>query len=206
MIRALFILLLMAGLFSQAYAQVVYRWSDHQGRVHFGHAVPPEYRALGFERLASDGRVLEVIPPEPTAEERALERQQRRLQAELQAEQATQAARDRLLLAAYSSEQALITTREQRLLALLQQRRALETSHRQNVQRFEGLVARAAELNRQSEDVPFQLQDSISETQNEVRRLRDALGELDERMDEVRARFDLDLERYRSLTQDSEQS
>lgn len=201
MIRALVTLLLMILLCGQAFAQHVYRWTDHQGRVHLGHAVPPEYRSLGFERLAADGRVLEVVPPEPTAEERAAARQQRRLQAELQAEQETQAARDRLLLAAYRNEQELIETRDQRLDALMQQRRALETSHRHSVQRFEDLVARAAELNRQSQTVPAQLQDSISETQNEVRRLRDAMSDMDERMVDLRERFELDLERYRNLTQ-----
>lgn len=105
MIRPLLTLLLMIALTGQAWAQTVYRWTDHQGRVHLGHAVPPEYRALGFERLAADGRVLEVVPPELTAEERAAARHQRRLQAELQAEQESQAARDRLLLAAYRNEQ-----------------------------------------------------------------------------------------------------
>ncbi|MGY6554767.1 MAG: DUF4124 domain-containing protein [Wenzhouxiangella sp.] len=204
MIRALLTLLLTMGLFSQVLAQVVYRWTDHDGRVHLGHAVPPEYRSLGFERLAADGRVLEVVPPELTAEERAAERQQRRLQAALQAEQESQAARDRLLLAAYRNEQELIETRDLRLDALMQQRRALETSHRHSVQRFEDLVARAAELNRQSQNVPTHLQNSISETQNEVRRLRDAMSDMDERMTELHKRFEVDLERYRSLTQRGE--
>lgn len=60
--------------------------------------------------------------------------------------------------------------------------------------------SRAAELNRQSQTVPVHLQNSISETQNEVRRLRDAMSAMDERMIELRERFELDLERYRSLT------
>lgn len=197
-------LLLLAGLADLAQAQSVFRWTDHEGRVHYGHAVPPEYRSRGFERLAPDGRVLESVAPEMTPEERAEERRRRALQAELQAEQDTQAARDRLLLAAYRSEQDIVDTRDSRLDALTQQRRALETSHRHAVQRFEDLVARAATLARQSQAVPNTLETSIGETQAEVRRLRAALSDMDQRMAEIEQRFEQDLERYRTLTRRSD--
>lgn len=193
-------LVLLLGVAGDAIAQNVYRWTDPDGRVHYGHAVPPEYRSLGFQRLAPDGRVLETIAAEMTHEELAAEQHRRALQAELQAEQATQAARDRLLLAAYRNEQELMETRGQRLEALLQQRRALETSHRHAVQRFEDLVSRAAEHNRQGETVPEQLQNAIAETQGEVRRLRDGMSEMDGRQTVLNERFEQDLERYRALT------
>lgn len=193
-------LLLLLGLASPAWAQSVFRWTDHEGRIHYGHSVPPEYRSLGFERLSPDGRVLEYVAPEMTAEERAAERQRRALQAELQAEQESQATRDRLLLGAYRSEQDIIETRDMRLDAISQQRRALETSHRHAVQRFEDLVARAAELNRQAQPVPNHLEQSITDTQNEMRRLRAAMDDLDGRRDSITERFANDLERFRLLS------
>ena len=197
MILAIFLL---TAWTSPVLAQTVFRWIDEEGRVHLGHAVPPEYRSLGFERLAPDGRVLETVPPELTPEERAAERERRRLQAQLEAEQASQATRDRLLLAAYRNEQDLIDTRNLRLDAMGQQRRALETSHRLAVQRFEDLVARAAELDRQSQPILPSLQASINESRTEIRRLRRALDDVDARMVEVSERFELELERYRTLT------
>lgn len=195
------LVLLLTLLTGAVSGQTVYRWTDHEGRVHLGHAVPPEYRALGFERLGPDGRVLQTVPPQLTPEERAAARRQRLLEAELRAEQENQAARDRALLAAYRSEQDILDTRDGRLDAMRQQRRALETSQRHAVQRFEELVARAAELNRQSARVPDSLRDSIAETQNEVRRLRVAMQEMDARMNATSEQFELELQRWRALTQ-----
>lgn len=201
MIRSLlFALIIVAGV-GEALAQTVYRWVDHEGRVHLGHSVPPEYRALGYDRLAPDGRVLESVPPELTPEERAAERERRRRQAEIEAEEADQAARDRLLLAAYASEEAIIESRDMRLGAMQQQRRALNTSHRHAVERFEDLVARAADLNRQGRAVPDALQTSIAESRAEIRRLRRAIEDMDARMIDVTEQFELELERYRALTQ-----
>ncbi len=196
------IVILLIGLLAtgQVLAQSVFRWTDDDGQVHYGHAVPPQYRALGYERLAPDGRVLERVAPAMTPDERAEEAARLALQAELQAEQETQAARDRLLLAAYRSEQDLADTRDDRLLAMQHQRRAIETSYNHAVQRFEDLVARAASHRRNSEPVPETIASSIRTTQAEVRRLRDAMAEMDERMEHVHERFDVDLERFRSLT------
>lgn len=197
--RAVFALLLIA-LSASALGQSVFRWIDHEGRVHYGHAVPPEYRSLGFERLAPDGRVLEYIPPEMTPEEREAERQRRQREEELRAQERAQAARDRALLSTYRSEEDLIETRDLRLNALQTQSNALETSLNLSVQRFEDLVARAAELNRQSRPVPAGLEESITETQNEMRRLREAMAELEGRMDLVNEHFEAQLARYRLLT------
>ncbi len=202
LIPAFCLLLLISGL--AVAAPTVFRWTDPDGQVHYGHAVPPELRALGYERLAPDGRVIERIAPEMTPEERAEQAARLAVQAELEAEQATQAARDRLLLMAYRNEQDLVSSRDARLEAMRQQRNALETSHRHAVQRFEDLVARAAAHSRESQSVPQTLQDSVSSTQDEVRRLRTAKAELDERMAAVEEQFDQDLLRYRNLTRRSE--
>lgn len=202
LIHALCFLLLTASLAMAAPA--VFRWTDPDGQVHYGHAVPPEFRSLGYERLAPDGRVIERIAPEMTPEERAAQAARLAMQAELEAEQATQAARDRLLLMAYRNEQDLVDNREARLEAMRQQRRGLETSHRHAVQRFEDLVARAASLSRDSQTVPQTLENSVTATQDEVRRLRAAKAEMDERMAAVEEQFDRDLQRYRSLTQRTE--
>lgn len=183
-----------------AAAQSVYRWTDGDGQTHYGHAVPPEYRILGYDRLGPDGRLLERVAPAMTPQQRAEQAARMALQAELQAEQQTQAARDRLLLAAYRSEAELMESRDARITALQHQRNALETSHKHAMQRFEELVSRAAALSRSAHTVPESLESSIRSTQLEIRRLRDAKADLDERMLELSERFAVDLDRYRSLT------
>lgn len=185
-----------------AQAQTVYRWTDDEGLTHYGHAVPPEYRARGYERLGPDGRVLERIAPEMTPEERAEKATREALQARLELAQEDQAARDRLLRAAYRSEQDLQENLDWRIRGLDSQQAALEASLAHSRQRFEDLVARAASLNRQDEKVPDELDESIEAARVEIRRLNDAIRDIESRKAETRARFEADLERYRALTRD----
>lgn len=197
--------LLLLGFSLSVAAQSVFRWTDEHGQVHYGHSVPAQYRALGYERLAPDGRVLERFEPEMTAEERAEQAARSAEQAEQEAEQTSQAARDRLLLSTYRSEQHLIDTRDARLDAMRQRRVALETSHRHAVQRFEDLIARAAAFSRESQAVPEVLESSVTATQQEVQRLRAAMAELDDRMATTLDQFEQELQHYRSLTHPSDQ-
>ena len=180
-------------------AQTVYRWTDSDGQVHYGHSVPLEHRARGYDRLGPDGSVVEHIEPEMTPEERVAHAAQLALQAELEAEQESQAARDRLLLAAYRSEQDLKDSLERRLDNLALQRHAIETSLDHARGRFESLVTQAALLNRRDEPVPESLQDSIDAARAEVRRLQQAIDEIGDRKAETSARFEADLDRWRGL-------
>ncbi len=179
-------------------AQTVYRWTDDEGLVHYGHSVPPEHRARGYDRLGRDGSVVERIEPEMSAEERARRTAQLALQAQLEAEQENQAARDRLLLAAYRNEQDLLNNLDWRLENLGNQRSALETSLEHSRRRFENLVSQAATQRRRDEPVSGSVEDSIAETRAEIRRLQQAIDELDERKAETSARFQADLERFRA--------
>lgn len=183
-----------------AQAQTVYRWTDDDGLIHYGHAVPPEYRARGYDRLGRDGLVVEHIAPEMTPEERAREAARRAMQTELEAEQQNQATRDRLLLAAYRDEEELQDNLDWRLSGLRSQQATLETSLQHSRNRFENLVGQAANLDRRDQPVPESLRSSIDETRNEIRRLNDSIAELDQRKAEIRSRFEEDLERYRLLT------
>ncbi len=192
---------LLLALSLPAAAQSVFRWMDEQGQTHYGHAVPPEYRALGYERLGMDGRVLERVEPELTPEARARQALQQAEQSELEAELAKRAARDRLLLTSYRDEQHLMAQRASRLEALEQQRDALAVSYRHAEQRMEDLVARAAQFRQQGETVPDRLENALVETRADLHRLQISSAELDQRMADIRAQFDQDLQRYRSLTQ-----
>lgn len=180
-------------------AQSVYRWTDRDGQVHYGHAVPPEYRTQGYERLAPDGRVVERIAPAMTPEQRAEQAARMALQAELQAEQATVAARDRLLLAAYRSERDLLDSMEARLLAMDRQRETLETSHKHAIQRFEDLIGRAAALSRNAQPVPQSLEEAINATQADIRQVRGTLDDMTARRQDIASQYEADLERYRAL-------
>ncbi|MCQ4318990.1 DUF4124 domain-containing protein [Stutzerimonas stutzeri] len=67
-------LLLLLGLQGATVAQAeLYRYVDDQGVVVLDrHGVPPQFIGRGYEVLNDQGRVTQVVPPAPTAQERQL--------------------------------------------------------------------------------------------------------------------------------------
>ncbi|MEE4639749.1 MAG: DUF4124 domain-containing protein [Wenzhouxiangella sp.] len=184
-----------------ALAQSVFRWTDEDGHVHYGHAVPAEHRHRGYERLAPDGRVLERVSRAMTDEERAAENERQAELAELEALRASQALIDRRLLASYRSISDIEATRQSRIESLQAQRDALQRSLELSSARFEDMVARASQRNRADEPLSPALEDAISDAQDEIRRLRTAIDEIDRRQLAVEAGFDAEIERFRELTE-----
>lgn len=184
----------------EAMTQTVYRWVDDEGEVHYGHGVPPEHADKGYDVLGRDGSVRRTVEPALSPEEIAELRAQRRQEAEQEKARRSQEAHDRMLLATYSSEQDLIDSLEAEIASLNSQRTSINTAIHSLENRFESLVARAAEYSRDDRPVPASLEESIDETRNEIRRLRADLEALDEREQLARERSRAELERYRALT------
>lgn len=198
--RHLLTLLMLGWLMTQvALAQSVYRWTDEEGQVHYGHAVPAEHRHRGYERLAPDGRVLQRIDRALTPEERAEETRRREEQAELEELRATQALVDRRLLASYRTVADIEATRETRLNSLQSQQNTLERSLQLSRERFEEMVGRAGEQDRADEPLSPALQSAITDAQTEIRRLSEAIEELEQRKIAVEEGFDAEVERFREL-------
>lgn len=184
----------------QVLAQTVYRWVDDDGRIHYGHAVPPEYADQGYDVLGRDGSVRERVEPALSPEELARQREQQRRQQEEEQRQRSREARDRLLLATYRNEEALAQSMQAQLAALNSQRAATRSAIEHTERRFENLVAQAAEHSRNQRRVPRNLEESITRVRAELRRLRTDLAALDQRESRLREDFQQDLERYRELT------
>lgn len=198
-IGRLLLLAVMAAWLSAAQAQVVYRWVDEHGNVHYGHAVPAEHAHRGFDRLGRDGRVRERVERALTPEEIAERDARLAREAELAAKQAQQDRLDQQLLSAYASEDDIESALNQQLATIDRRRGTLQASLDEQTRRFENLVSRAASLNRDGQTIPAQLNQSIEDARNESRRLRSLLAELDEQELNVRARFAADLARFQAI-------
>ena len=196
----LMVALLIALMSASALSQTLFRWTDDEGEVHYGHSVPSEYVSRGYERIGPDGRVRERVERELTDEERDARDARRALEAEEEAERRSQETRDRLLLAAYNSAEDITQSLDMQLMGINSQRSGIESSLEQQSDHFESLVRRAASRSRDGESVPDSLNRSIEQARAEVRRLRQALRDLDEREQSLRERYANQLERYLELT------
>lgn len=188
-----------------AHAQSVYRWVDDDGETHYGQSVPPEFKDYGYVRLGPDGTVRERVEPALSPEEIEERRRQRAEQARQEAAERSQEARDRMLLATYRSEEDLREALDMQLAGIQSQRVSTRMALNIIENRFESLVSRAAELDREGRNVSENLQTRIQETRAELRSLRADLTRLDEREAEARDRFANNLERYRELTSPREE-
>jgi len=177
----------------------VYRWIDDQGEVHYGQVVPPEYKDKGYDRLDDNGQLIDRVERALTAEERRERERLREEQTRLETERRDQAQKDRRLLSSYRSEQDLVEDRDSQLAMLARRMESLDDSRVRLGQRFESLVRRAAQLNRNDETVPAQLTSEIEQAREKIRELRRAIDEIEEQKASLTRKFEEQLERFREL-------
>lgn len=176
-----------------------YRWSDDQGRIHYGDHVPPRYVNRGYQVLNDQGVVIRVVPPAKTPEELARERREAAERAERERRARAQAAYDRFLLESYTSEEDLLRTRDRRLASLQGAIDAARHRLRDLRQRLEGLTRQAAELERQGQAVPAELRREVAELRRQMEHERRFIRLQRRRQEEVRRQAETDLARYRWL-------
>ncbi|WP_183142114.1 DUF4124 domain-containing protein [Pseudomonas cichorii] len=139
-----------------------YRYIDSRGvTVLDRQGVPPEYVAKGYEVLNSRGRVVQVVPPAPTAE------QIRQAEADK-----VQASADAQLLHLYSSVEEVDRVKARKLAEL----DALIGVAQGNVQGLSAqqrtLQSQAADLERAGRPIPQSLIDQLNDLQDQQQRLQ----------------------------------
>lgn len=175
----------MAGLLicSAAYGQAqLYRYVDDKGVTVLGNRVPPEFVSRGYEVLDSNGRVREVIPAAPTAEELKANRAAREAQDR-------QRQSDTTLLRLYSS-QADLDRAHARQLAQIESLIQAARSEIDGVQdQREGLQERAAVQERAGREIDPQILQDLAHADAETQRLERLIEAKQAEIKEVRANF-----------------
>ncbi len=175
----------MAGLLicSAAFGQAqLYRYVDDKGVTVLGNRVPPEFVSRGYEVLDSNGRVREVIPAAPTAEELKANREAR-------AAQDRQRQSDTTLLRLYSS-QADLDRAHARQLAQIESLIQAARSEIDGVQdQREGLQERAAVQERAGREIDPQILQDLAHADAETQRLERLIEAKQAEIKEVRANF-----------------
>ena len=182
-------LLLSVLLPALAGADELYRYANDKGViVPDRQGVPPEYIGKGYDVLSDQGRVVRVVPPAPTAEERQ----------RLQAQQA-QATSDAQLLRLYSSLDDVDRARERKLTEL----DGAVGAARGNLQSLRtqqaNLQGQAAEQERAGRVVPESLLVQISNIKGEQESLLKDIERFEETRKQASAGFVADRARLAQL-------
>jgi len=205
--------LLSLGLLASAsvFAENLYRWVDDQGEVHFTPTLPPDRADKPYDIYSPSGILIQRVT-DPVAEARrrqeaaAAAAAGRKKPKPLYTEEQKKAIGDRLLLLKYRSEDELTEAMNLEIDHLKYDERILVATQQSLMNSLAGQVHIAA--NRQRAGLPIE-----EKQQKEIavlhRRLRNNLvemGKIDERKQQIRDHFDKELQHYRELVAQYEES
>ena len=197
-IPATFVLVLLALLSGPATAGIKC-WTNSEGVKECGNTVPPEYAQQGHTEVNEQGITTGTTDRAKTSEELAAERQATAEQQERDRLAKEQADRDRVLLDTFTTEDDLILARDGKLAAIdTRIRHTQQTAADLNVQ-LSQLEEEAANQERSGKALDDELLANITAVQSQLEENSMFIAEREREKDELRAKFEQDLVRYREL-------
>jgi hypothetical protein len=193
------LLLAVAG---PAYAQntkKMYRYYDAEGKMVVDYRVPDEYVAGGYEVLNAKGVVIQVVPRELTAEEKAQRdsEEKQRLAAEAEAERLREW--DESLMLRYSSIEDIEAARERALRELRIRVSILKSNKRSLKQKVENYQVQAADLERSGQEVDLERLQTIESLQGEIAATDRAIADRQLEIEQVSDAYQADIDRFGML-------
>ena len=193
-----------------AAAADTYRWTDEDGKVHYGKSLPPDRADKPYDILNDQGIVIERVtdprrrelPEDPSDKQAQREREQRE-EAERRIVEDRRRQADRLLVLKYQSEEELLDAMGVEINQLGYDRRLLDQSRESLMQSLAGQVREAADRQRAGMEVPPEQVAEIRDTRRRLEQNRNRLVALNDRETRIREMFEGELQRYRLLTGDA---
>lgn len=178
----------------------VYKWTDKDGIVHYGDSIPPEYAEEPKQVLNDQGITVDHLEGKKTPEQIEAERIAR----ELEVQKELQRRADRTLLNTYLNVDEIIMHRDRRVELFQAQQRVTELYLRNTERRLSSLQKDARRFKPYSSDpnapmINDSLLQDIRETKQTIRRQQDNLQKYKDSQNEIIARFDGDIARFKVL-------
>ena len=188
-----------------ANAATLYKWVDEDGNVHYSSQLPANQNKKGHQQLNKQGVVLTTQEAAKSAEELAVEAEEKR---KLEAEQAEQArikaaqdAQDRVLLLTFSSEAEIEHARENRIEVIDSVIRLINSSIESTQTKLDELK-HSAETNytAHGNEIPGGLAQKIEHAERKIESRNAQLRAKEEEKAKIYQKYETDLERYRELS------
>ena len=195
--------LLIAGIFGLSITSLAadtYRWKDKDGKVHYGAVVPAEYADQPYDILNNAGLVIEHVEDTSVSEDAREVQKVIKERAPLISEEERERQSDRLLLIQYRSEEEILAALELEVAQLGYDTRLIEQSYKSTNAAIKEQIRQAADQQRANQPISPDQQKGIDNLY--ARRASDEKKRMvmARREDRIRARYEADLQRYRSLT------
>nr|WP_241263086.1 hypothetical protein [Parahaliea mediterranea] len=177
----------------------LYRYTNLEGNVVIDDRVPSEFVGNGYEVINSKGVVLDVVPRNMTAEERAAREQRSRAEVEAAEARKRSLERDENLLLRYSTIEDIEAAKE-RALSQLRIRISILKSNRGSLkQKMEVMQAQAADVERQGRKVDDKQLEAMADMREELLNTEQSIELRHAELEKVTAAFDDDIARFKEL-------
>ena len=178
----------------------VYKWTDKDGNVYFGDSIPAEYAERPKEVVNDHGVTVAELEGKKTAEQLEAERKEQ----ELRVAEELQRRADQALLATYLSVDEILMHRDRRVELFQAQSRVTELYLRNLQRRLDKLHNEAAAFSPYSDDpdapmINDELAADLRVTRDTISRHQENLEKYRSDEQEIIARFDGDISRFKAL-------
>ncbi|MFC5438225.1 DUF4124 domain-containing protein [Rhodanobacter umsongensis] len=193
--------MLLAGVTAHAQntGSIRYKWHDGQGLMHFSDSLTADAMKFGYDLVNDRGLVVQHVPRQLNAQERAAANKLAEEQAARQraAQQIIDA--EAQMLAAYPDEESYRISQQQSLDTIDQQIHTTQINLRSQEKALTDLLGRAADLENAKQPVPKYLADRIAEQRGVVTELRNTLHRQQGLHEQTVQQQAKELARYREL-------
>jgi hypothetical protein len=199
--------ILIAGIISlmaTSLAAETYRWKDKDGKTHYGAAVPAEYKDQPYDILNNAGMVIEHIEDTTVPLEVIAKKKIKKARAPLISEETRRIQSDKLLVIRYASEEDILKAQELEVAQLGYDTKVINQSYESTTTAIRSQINQAADQQRAGQQISPETQLKIDQlyarqTKDDKRRTV-----MTNRAEQIRARYQAEIERYRFLTTGSE--
>jgi vacuolar-type H+-ATPase subunit I/STV1 len=181
-----------------ASAPAIKCWHNKDGVRECGNMVPPEYAQGGHAELRKSGATREVERAK-TPEEIAAERERTEQEQAQRQRIAERAAQDRVLLHTFTTDDDLVLTRDGKVAVIESRIKLLESRVADLHKSRRDLQEQAAQEERSGKGMSESLRQDLERVERQIAEHRQFIADQHRERDEIRARFDVDLKRFRAL-------
>ena len=178
-----------------------YKWTDEHGKTHYGDTIPAQYAGQGTSEMDKKGLIIKKTPA-------ALSPDQRKAQEDALASQKVEALKmmersrkDKALLNTYSTEQEIDIARDRNLQQIDLAAQSDQVRQKSAQTRLTKFRNQSYDLIRSKKAVPAELKHDIEDAEKEVAQINEVLRQHLQNKEAARTRFEGDKNRYRDLTQ-----
>jgi hypothetical protein len=188
------------SLMATSLAAETYRWKDKEGKTHYGAAVPAEYADMPYDILNNAGFVIEHVEDTTIPLEVIVQEKIKKERGPLISEETRQIQADKLLVIRYSSEEDILKAQELELAQLGYDTKVINQSYESTTTAIRSQISQAADQQRAGQQISPETQQKIDQLY--ARQAKDLKRQavMTNRADQIRARYQVEIDRYRFLT------